>query len=72
MKPLKPITRKLVMYVTGEDTFDDLLRFMVSHSHHVNVTKIKGSSAFREMRARAMYWAKKEDEKEFKAAMNRD
>jgi hypothetical protein len=69
VKPLKPITRKIVMCLAGEDAFDDFLRFVVAHRHEVRVSNIKGSSAFREMKARAMYWARKEDEKEFRAAM---
>jgi hypothetical protein len=51
------------MYVTGEEALDDLFRFTVAHQGQVNLLKIKGSSAWREFKARAMYWAKKEDEK---------
>jgi hypothetical protein len=51
------------MYVTGEETLNDLFRFTVAHQGHINLRKINGSSATREFKARAMYWAKKEDEK---------
>jgi hypothetical protein len=60
---LPPIKRKLVIQVTGEDAFDDLLQFIVRNHGYVKLAKIKGSSARREMNARAMYWAKKEDDK---------
>jgi hypothetical protein len=42
LKPVKPITRKIVMYVTGEETLDDLFRFTVAHQEHIKLRKIKG------------------------------
>jgi hypothetical protein len=64
-----PIKRKLVIQITGEEAFDDLLRFVVRNDGSVNLVKIKGSTAQYEMYARAMYWAKKEDDKAVMAAM---
>jgi hypothetical protein len=64
-----PIKRKLTIKITGEEAFDDLLRFMVAHQDHVGFIRVKGSSAQYELYARAMYWAKKEDDK-LRDAMN--
>jgi hypothetical protein len=64
-----PIKRKLVINITGEEAFDDLLRFIVRNDGFAKIIKIKGSSAQHEMHARALYWAKKEDDK-LRDAMN--